>query len=123
MARGVWRNEPAYAEFLSDPRWFHIHDTAFIDYDGYFYHQGRTDDVIITAAGKTGFAEIERALAGHPAVARSRRVIRAADTYGRKKIKGLRLPEAAARARHRPCSRQLRSICCRHWLRICPLPP
>lgn len=86
MARGVWRNEQAYSSFVQQPPWFHIHDTAFVDYDGYFYHQGRTDDVIITAAGKTGFAEIERALVGHAAV-REAAVIRSADEYGRKKIK------------------------------------
>ena len=86
MARGAWRNKEAFSLFVRRPPWFLINDTAFVDYDGYFYHQGRTDDVIITAAGKTGFAEIERALAEHPAVAEAA-VIRSADEHGRKKIK------------------------------------
>jgi len=86
MARGAWRNEQACAAFAENRPWLHIQDMAFVDYDGYFYHQGRTDDVIITAAGKTGFSEIERALAGHPAVQEAA-VIRSADTYGSKKIK------------------------------------
>jgi len=86
MARGVWRNQGAFSLLVRRPPWLLINDTAFVDYDGYFYHQGRTDDVIVTAAGKTGFTEIERALADHPAVAEAA-VIRSADEHGRKKVK------------------------------------
>ncbi len=86
MARGVWRNQEAFSLLVRRPPWLLINDTAFVDYDGYFYHQGRTDDVIVTAAGKTGFTEIERALADHPAVAEAA-VIRSADEHGRKKVK------------------------------------
>jgi acetyl-CoA synthetase len=86
MARGVWRNEQAFSWFVRRPPWFLINDTAFMDYDGYFFHQGRSDDVIITAGGKTGFTEIEQALLEHPAVAEAG-VIRVADQHGMKKIK------------------------------------
>jgi acetyl-CoA synthetase len=86
MARGIWRNHEAFSQFMRRPPWLMLNDTAFVDYDGYFFHQGRTDDVIITAAGKTGFAEIEKALTEHPAVAEAA-VIRSIEEHGRKKIK------------------------------------
>ena len=86
MARGAWRKDGAGEPFRKTGDWLRLQDTAFMDYDGYFYYQGRTDDVIITAAGKTGFSEIERALERHQAV-REAAVIRSADAYGGKKIK------------------------------------
>ncbi len=86
MARGAWPHAEALSEQAEARQWFYLQDTAYIDYDGYFYHQGRADDVIITAAGKTGFAEIEQALGRHSAVQEAA-VIRSADTYGTKKIK------------------------------------
>ena len=94
MARGVWRDQAAYSTFVRRPPWFLINDTAFVDYDGYFFHQGRTDDVIITSAGKTGFAEIEKALTGHPAVAEAA-VIRSVDEHGMKKVKAFVALKAA----------------------------
>ena len=37
-------------------------------YDGYFFHAGRADDVIISAGWTMSAAEIEDALLRHPAV-------------------------------------------------------
>ena len=47
MARGVWRNEQIYRRYISQKPWFRLCDTAFVDYDNYFFNQGRTDDVVI----------------------------------------------------------------------------
>jgi acetyl-CoA synthetase len=43
-------------------------DVAFKDKDGYFWIQGRTDDVLKVAGHRLGTAEIESAFVQHPAV-------------------------------------------------------
>ena len=48
--------------------WFQTKDRGRMDADGYFYHGGRTDDVIISAGWTMSAVEIEDALLGHPAV-------------------------------------------------------
>lgn len=86
MVRGVWGNAGLYERYLRRPPWFTTDDTAFMDYDKYFFHQGRTDEVIITAAGKTGFVEIENTLKQHPAVAEAA-VIKVHHAHDSKKLK------------------------------------
>jgi acetyl-CoA synthetase len=49
--------------------WFPTKDRGRIDSDGYFYHAGRADDVIISAGWTMSAVEIEDALLRHPAVA------------------------------------------------------
>lgn len=94
MARGIWGNPGAYSRHFPNPDWFVTDDTAFMDHDHYFFHQGRTDDVIITAAGKTGFAEIEKTLLQHPAVAEAA-VIRVHHEHEQRKLKAfIRVKEA-----------------------------
>ncbi len=48
--------------------WFPTKDRGRMDADGYFYHAGRADDVIISAGWTMSAVEIEDALLGHPAV-------------------------------------------------------
>ena len=48
--------------------WFPTKDRGRIDEDGYFYHAGRADDVIISAGWTIGAVEVEDALLRHPAV-------------------------------------------------------
>ena len=48
--------------------WFPTKDRGRIDADGYFYHAGRADDVIISAGWTMSAVEIEDALLAHPAV-------------------------------------------------------
>ena len=48
--------------------WFPTKDRGRVDADGYFWHGGRTDDVIISAGWTIGAAEVEDALLKHPAV-------------------------------------------------------
>jgi acetyl-CoA synthetase len=54
----VWRNE----------RWVATKDRGSIDGDGWFYHAGRADDVIISAGWTMSAVEIEDALLKHPDV-------------------------------------------------------
>ena len=48
--------------------WETTKDLAKIDADGYFYHCGRADDVIISAGWTMSAVEIENTLLKHPAV-------------------------------------------------------
>jgi acetyl-CoA synthetase len=49
--------------------WFPTKDRGRVDTDGYFYHAGRADDVIISAGWTMSAIEIEDVLLRHPAVA------------------------------------------------------
>jgi acetyl-CoA synthetase len=49
-------------------RWETTKDLAKIDADGYFYHAGRADDVIISAGWTMSAVEIENTLLKHPDV-------------------------------------------------------
>jgi acetyl-CoA synthetase len=48
--------------------WFPVKDRGRMDADGYLYHGGRSDDVIISAGWTLSALEIERALLAHPDV-------------------------------------------------------
>ena len=50
-------------------QWFRVKDFGRCDKDGYFYHAGRADDVIISAGWTMSAVEIENTLLSHPAVA------------------------------------------------------
>ena len=48
--------------------WFRVKDFGRRDKDGYYYHAGRADDVIISAGWTMSAVEIENTLLKHPAV-------------------------------------------------------
>jgi acetyl-CoA synthetase len=48
--------------------WISTRDRGWVDGDGYFYHAGRADDVIISAGYTIGAVEVEDALLKHPDV-------------------------------------------------------
>src|SRR5206468_10795593 len=49
--------------------WVPTHDLGRVDAEGYFWHGGRADDVIISAGWTMSAVEIEDALLKHPDVA------------------------------------------------------
>ncbi len=49
--------------------WVRVKDFGRRDAEGYFYHAGRADDVIISAGWTMSAVEIENTLLSHPAVA------------------------------------------------------
>jgi acyl-coenzyme A synthetase/AMP-(fatty) acid ligase len=51
-----------------DGRWFITGDLAQQDDDGYFYYEGRADDLINSAGYRIGPSEVEAALMSHPSV-------------------------------------------------------
>ena len=63
-----WKKPEATAEkFRGD--WCLLGDVAIKDEDGYFWFQGRDDDIISSAGYRIGPGEVEECLAKHPAVA------------------------------------------------------
>jgi len=69
MVRAVWNNPQKYGEYFRFPGWFVTGDSAYVDEDGYYWFQGRVDDVINTAGERIGPFEVESCLLEHPAVA------------------------------------------------------
>jgi acetyl-CoA synthetase len=69
MMRQIWKNPAKYQEYFRIPGWYLSGDTAYRDEDGYFWFQGRVDDVINTSGERVGPFEVESKLVEHPAVA------------------------------------------------------
>ncbi|PYI54418.1 acetate--CoA ligase [Paenibacillus flagellatus] len=69
MMRAIWNNPAKYEEYFRFPGWYVSGDSAYMDEDGYFWFQGRVDDVINTAGERVGPFEVESKLIEHPAVA------------------------------------------------------
>jgi acetyl-CoA synthetase len=66
---GYWNRPRADSEEVFGGDWFHTKDAAKVDEDGYFWYEGRADDVIISAGYRIGPFEVESACLEHPAVA------------------------------------------------------
>ncbi|MCA0753904.1 acetate--CoA ligase [Paenibacillus sp. N4] len=69
MMRQIWNNPSKYGEYFYLNGWYVSGDSAYMDEDGYFWFQGRIDDVINTAGERVGPFEVESKLVEHPAVA------------------------------------------------------
>jgi acetyl-CoA synthetase len=66
---GYWNRPPEDTEETFGGQWFHTKDAASADEDGYYWYEGRADDVIISAGYRIGPFEVESACLEHPAVA------------------------------------------------------
>jgi acetyl-CoA synthetase len=66
---GYWNRPPEDSEEVFGGEWFHTKDAAKADEDGYFWYEGRADDVIISAGYRIGPFEVESACLEHFAVA------------------------------------------------------
>ncbi|MDO7905280.1 acetate--CoA ligase [Paenibacillus sp. JX-17] len=69
MMRTIWNNPSKYEEYFRLPGWYVSGDSAYMDEDGYFWFQGRIDDVINSSGERIGPFEVESKLIEHPAVA------------------------------------------------------
>ncbi|MGM0793912.1 MAG: acetate--CoA ligase [Bacillota bacterium] len=68
MMISIWNNPEKYESyFIGD--WYVSGDSAYKDEEGYFWFQGRVDDVIMTAGERVGPFEVESKLVEHEAVA------------------------------------------------------
>jgi len=75
MFLGYWsaelqrpRSSAHSADGAAHPEWHRTGDLGRIDADGYFWHEGRRDDVILSSGYRIGPAEVEEILARHPGV-------------------------------------------------------
>ncbi|WP_433946248.1 acetate--CoA ligase [Paenibacillus sp. SN-8-1] len=69
MMRKIWNNPAKYEEYFRIQGWYISGDSAYLDEDGYFWFQGRIDDVINSSGERIGPFEVESKLVEHPAVA------------------------------------------------------
>ena len=69
MMSTIWNNKEKYESYFLPGDWYVSGDSAYRDEDGYFWFQGRIDDVIMTSGERVGPFEVESKLVEHPAVA------------------------------------------------------
>ncbi|MGP4073079.1 acetate--CoA ligase [Piscibacillus sp. B03] len=67
MMRAIWKRPEKYESYFLNG-WYVSGDSAYRDEDGYFWFQGRLDDVINTSGERVGPFEVESKLIEHDAV-------------------------------------------------------
>lgn len=68
MMRQIWNNPERYEQYFLKDEWYVSGDSAYKDDEGYFWFQGRVDDVIMTSGERVGPFEVESKLLEHPDV-------------------------------------------------------
>jgi acetyl-CoA synthetase len=68
MMQSVWNNKEVYDTSFINDEWYITGDSAFMDEDGYFWFQGRVDDVIMTSGERVGPFDVEAKLLEHEAI-------------------------------------------------------
>lgn len=68
MMRKIWNREELYDTYFINDEWYVSGDSAYMDEDGYFWFQGRIDDVIMTSGERVGPFEVESKLLEHEAI-------------------------------------------------------
>ncbi|PLR98164.1 acetate--CoA ligase [Bacillus sp. T33-2] len=69
MMHTIWNNQQKYESYFMPGNWYVSGDSAYMDEEGYFWFQGRVDDVIMTSGERVGPFEVESKLLEHPAIA------------------------------------------------------
>lgn len=70
LTSGLWQDNERFMGYFTEHGWFITGDIAVEDEEGYFYHQGRNDDLLKAGSDRLiGPFEIEQVLCVHPAVA------------------------------------------------------
>ncbi|QED48957.1 acetate--CoA ligase [Cytobacillus dafuensis] len=69
MMQTIWNNKEKYDSYFMPGDLYVSGDSAYMDEEGYFWFQGRVDDVIMTSGERVGPFEVESKLLEHPAVA------------------------------------------------------
>ncbi len=98
MIRTIWGNDSLYREIYWDKfggRYYYTGDLAYVDKDGYFWMEGREDDVINVSAHRISCVEIETALTSHINVAEAAVVGRFNEVTGEEIIAFVVLKEKA----------------------------
>ena len=97
---GYWNRPDEDTEEVFGGDWFHTKDAAATDEDGYYWYEGRADDVIISAGYRIGPFEVESACLEHPAVAEAAAVA-LAGRAARQRRQGVRRAGGRPRAHRR----------------------
>jgi acetyl-CoA synthetase len=71
MMIGLWEDETRYRSYFRFEGWFLTGDMVTKDEEGYFFYDGRNDDLIKVGTKDTGPYEVEQILSLHQAVAES----------------------------------------------------
>jgi acetyl-CoA synthetase len=71
LMSSLWRDEDRYQSYFRTEDWFLTGDMVLTDEEGYFFHQGRIDDLIKVGQKLVGPYEIEQILQQHPVVLES----------------------------------------------------
>lgn len=87
MMTGIWHDAARYQGYYRFQDWFLTGDMVTMDEDGYFFHQGRNDDLLKIGDKFVGPYEIEQMLLLHPAIAEAV-VISLGSMSGRTCVKG-----------------------------------
>ncbi|RBW71450.1 acetate--CoA ligase [Bacillus taeanensis] len=69
MMRQIWKRPEKYDSYFLKNDWYVSGDSAYMDEEGYFWFQGRVDDVIMTAGERVGPFEVESKLVEFQAIA------------------------------------------------------
>lgn len=68
MMRQIWNDPERYESSFMNDEWYITGDSGYMDDEGYFWFQGRVDDVIMTSGERVGPFEVESKLLEHPAI-------------------------------------------------------
>ncbi|RJX35169.1 MAG: acyl-CoA synthetase [Desulfarculus sp.] len=68
---GLWRDQERYRRYFDSQGWFRTGNLALIDEDGYFYVQGRADDLLRVQDRVLGPYEVESLFLARPEVAQA----------------------------------------------------
>jgi acetyl-CoA synthetase len=77
MMSAIWKDDKRYRAYFDNRGWFHSGDMVIADEQGYYFHQGRVDDLIKVGVKLVGPYDIERVLCRHPAVHEAAAIARA----------------------------------------------
>lgn len=67
--KGYWNRPEETAKVLGPDGWLRTGDAGLVDADGYLYVRARIKEMIVSGAENVYPAEVEAAIAGHPAIA------------------------------------------------------
>ncbi len=68
VMRGYRKRPEATAEAVDKDGWLHTGDAGYFDDEGYLYIYDRVNEMIVSGGANIYPAEVENAIAGHPAV-------------------------------------------------------
>jgi len=113
MVRTLWNDDEGYIRYYWEKfngKYYYTGDIAYKDEDGYFWMEGRADDVVNVSAHRIGCAEIESALTSCEYVAEAAVVGRPNEITGEEVFAFVVLKEGVDKSRHDEIVRKLRDL-------------